>query len=125
VSSLGWSVVSGCLMSTLAPVASITLVLPERMFGRPGAEEMIHRLVLGQEAVVRTARSFSPWSKKLTTSRPPISSPSGCRSTRRPPGCRAASWPELELERELKRTGGAHPLSGDPGLRLCLNQKIV
>jgi starvation-inducible DNA-binding protein len=27
---------------------------------RPGAEEMIHRLVLGQEAVVRTARSLFP-----------------------------------------------------------------
>ena len=48
--------------------------------GVPTAQEMIRKLVEGQEAVVRTARPSSPPPTTRTTSRPPTSSHSACKS---------------------------------------------
>jgi len=52
---------------------------------RPEAEEMIRRLVKGREQTARTARSMFGVVEWPSTSRPPTTSRSACRSTRRPP----------------------------------------
>jgi starvation-inducible DNA-binding protein len=60
--------------------------------GVPKAQDMIRELVEGQEAVVRTARSFSRRLRRPPMRPAPTCSHSASSCTRRRPGCCAVCW---------------------------------